>query len=94
MPVLLIGLGNGESRLHATDTSETGSNFEALFPAGKVDRIVPATHFTALGLCKPEGAAILEDEKDDPVCTDPAGTDRRAVMNHIITAISKHFGLN
>jgi predicted dienelactone hydrolase len=66
VPVLLIGLGEGESRLPATDTSAKGSNFETLFPAAKVERIVPATHFTALGVCKPNGAAILKEENDDP----------------------------
>jgi predicted dienelactone hydrolase len=93
VPVLLIGLGEGKSRLPATDTSATGSDFESLFPAAKIEHIVPATHFTALGLCKPEGAAILEDEKDDAVCTDPAGTDRKAVMKRIIALIASHFGL-
>ncbi len=94
VPVLLIGLGDGDSRLAATDTSAGGSNFEALFPAAKVEKIVPATHFTALGLCKPAGASMLEDEKDDPVCTDPIGTDRKVVMAKIIAMIAKHFKLN
>jgi predicted dienelactone hydrolase len=93
VPVLLIGLGEGKSRLPATDTSATGSNFESLFPAAKVEHIVPATHFTALGLCKPEGAAILAEEKDDPVCTDPVGTDRRVVMKRVIDLMAKHFKL-
>jgi predicted dienelactone hydrolase len=94
VPVLLIGLGEGKDRLSATNTSATGSNFEALFPAAKVEQIVPATHFTALGPCKPQGAAILEEEKDDPVCTDPAGTDRKAVTAKIIDLIAQHFDLN
>jgi predicted dienelactone hydrolase len=94
VPVMLIGLGEGESRLLATDTSAKGSNFEALFPAAKIEHIVPATHFTALGLCKAKGAAILEEEKDDPVCTDPAGTDRKAVTQKIIGLFSQHFKLD
>jgi predicted dienelactone hydrolase len=94
VPVMLIGLGDGESRLLATDTTARGSNFEALVPAATVERIIPATHFTALGLCKPEGAAILADEKDDPVCTDPAGTDREAVMKKIVGLIATQFKLD
>ncbi len=94
VPVLLIGLGDGKDRLHATDTSSSGSNFEALFPAAKVEHVVPATHFTALGLCKPSGAATLLEEKDDPVCTDPAGTDRKAVTANIIELIAGHFNLD
>jgi predicted dienelactone hydrolase len=93
VPVLLIGLGDDKSRLPATDTSARGSNFEALVPQAQVERIIPATHFTALGQCKPEGAAILAEEKDDPVCTDPAGTDRRVVMKKIIERIAQHFKL-
>ena len=94
MPVLLIGLGEGKDRLEATDTSAAGSNFEALFPAAKVEHVAPATHFTALGICKPAGEAILIEEKDDPVCTDPPGTDRKAVQDRIISLMAKHFELN
>jgi predicted dienelactone hydrolase len=89
VPVLLIGLGDGESRL----TSAKGSNFEALFPSAKIENIIPATHFTALGLCKPNGAAILVEENDDPVCSDPVGTDRGVVTKKIIASIAQHFGL-
>ncbi len=94
VPVLLIGLGEDKDRLAATNTSAAGGNFEALFPAARVEHIAPATHFTALGPCKPQGAAILEEEKDDPVCTDPAGTDRKAVTAKIIDLIARHFQLN
>jgi predicted dienelactone hydrolase len=94
VPVLLIGLGQGKDRLEATDTSATGSNFEALVPTAKVEHIAPAMHFTALGICKPAGETILIEEKDDPVCTDPAGTDRKAVLNKIIELLAEHFKLN
>lgn len=94
VPVLLIGLGQGKDRLEATDTSKAGSNFEALVPAARVEIIAPANHFTALGVCKPEGAALLAGENDDPVCTDPPGTDRKAVDDKIISLIAEHFKLN
>jgi predicted dienelactone hydrolase len=94
LPVLLIGLGQGKDRLQATDTSLTGSNFESLLPAARVEHIAPAIHFTALGLCKPAGAALLAEEKDEPVCTDPAGTDRKAVLHKIIELMAQHFKLN
>ncbi len=93
VPVLLIGLGSGSDRLLATDTSTSGSGFEAQFPAAHVLQIAPATHFTALGPCKPQGAAILADEDDDPVCTDPADTDRAKVNDRIVAAIAEHFHL-
>lgn len=94
VPVLLIGLGRGKDRLEATNTGPTGSNFEALVPAAKVEHIVPAMHFTALGICKPAGEEILIEEKDDPVCTDPKGTDRKAVQDKIIELMAEQFELN
>ena len=93
LPVLLIGLGQGKDRLDATDTSAAGSNFEALLPSATVEIIAPANHFTALGLCKPAGEALLIEEKDDPVCTDPPGTNRQLVLDQIIEMISAHFKL-
>jgi predicted dienelactone hydrolase len=92
--LLLIGLGTGGDRLYATDTSSRGSNFESLVPNAKVELLAPATHFSAMPICKPEGAAILAAEKDDPVCTDPAGSDRQTIHDKIIALVAEHFGLN
>lgn len=94
VPLLLIGLGEGTDRLRATDTSAMGSSFEALVPQVSVQTIAPAMHFTALGLCKPAGKTILIEEQDDPVCTDPIGTDRAQVTATIIDALADHFELN
>lgn len=91
--LLIIGLGTGNDRHYATDTSERGSGFEALVPNAKVEVLAPATHFTAMPLCTDKGAAILESEKDDPVCTDPPATNREAVHDRIIELLSKHFKL-
>lgn len=91
--LLIIGLGRGNDRLYATDTTARGSDFEGLVPKAKVEVLAPASHFTAMPLCKPEGAEILAAEKDDPVCTDPPGTDRQAVHGRIIARVAKHFGL-
>jgi hypothetical protein len=44
-------------------------------------------------LCQPEGVAILEAEQDDPVCTDPPGTDRKAVHAEIIEVLAETLGL-
>lgn len=93
VPLLIVGLGSEADRLHATDTSAGGSGFEALVPGASVLRIAPAYHFSALGLCKPDGARILEAEGDDPVCSDPAGTDRAAVLSRIVAALATHFRL-
>ncbi|MEP1611214.1 MAG: hypothetical protein ABJL72_04750 [Roseobacter sp.] len=83
--VHLIGLGQDEDRLLATDFDRSGlANF---LPHAQVTIIAPARHFTALPLCKPMAEAILIEEQDDPVCTDPAGTDREAIHRMIVAQI-------
>lgn len=89
--VHLIGLGDGTDRLLATDFDSSG--FAALLTDAQIDNIVPAMHFTALPLCKPMAKEILEEEQDDPVCTDPAGTDRAAVHTTIVDLILSDLGL-
>ena len=89
--VTLMSLGTGESRLLATDFDLV--KLPAVLPNADIIRIVPGTHFSVLPLCKPEGVAILEEEKDDPVCTDPEGTDRAVLHSRIINAISVKLGL-
>lgn len=91
--LLIIGLGSGADRHYATDTTEHGSGFETLVPHAKVEVLAPATHFTAMPLCTPAGADILAAEKDDPVCTDPQGTDRKAAHDRIIELLAQHFRL-
>ena len=71
--VLLIGLGKGEDRLLATDFNEPG--LAQLMPQVERHILTPANHYSALPVCTDVGPAILEDEADDPVCTDPVGAD-------------------
>lgn len=89
--VRLIGLGAGADRMLATDFDASG--LAELLPGATVDRIDPAIHFTALPLCKAMAEAILIEEQDDPVCTDPAGTVRAAVHRQIVDGILSDFDL-
>lgn len=89
--VLLIGLGDAETRLDATDFDRSG--FAGFLPGAQIERIVPSVHFTAMPLCTSKGAAILESEADDPVCTDPEGTDRAAVHGRIVDLMAARIGL-
>ena len=89
--VLLIGLGTGDDRMLATDFDTSG--LLQILPDVGVERLVPASHFTAMPLCKPGGEEILELENDDPVCTDPPGTDRAQVHSDIIKVITGQLGL-
>ena len=91
--VLLIGLGTGADRYLATDFSRSGSGLSALLPRATKLTLAPARHFTAFRVCKPQGAAILREEGDDPVCDDPKGTDRDSIHRRIVQAISAHLGL-
>jgi len=93
LPTLLIQLGAGDDRLDSTDISPDGSNLMALLPHAEVLEIAPAYHFSVLPLCTEKGAAILEEEDDDPVCTDPEGANRAAIHKQVLTAVAAHLGL-
>ena len=84
--VTLFGLGDGQDRLVATDFDASG--FVGLVPHAAVERLAPAYHFSMLPLCKPAGAAILKEENDDPVCTDPDGADRAVLHQSVIDRIA------
>lgn len=88
---MMIGFGAGEDRLLATDFD--ASSLANLLPTAKIERFAPAFHFTAIPLCKPEGAEILHEDNDDPVCTDPAGTDRAVIHATIVNLIAGQLGL-
>lgn len=91
---LLIQLGVGPDRLPATDIGPEGSGLTALLPAARVLEIAPAAHFSVLPLCTPAGAALLEEDGDDPVCTDPAGADRAQIHAQVLAAAAEFLGLN
>lgn len=91
---LLIQLGRGNDRLDATDISADGSNLTALLPQAHVVEIAPAAHFSVLPQCTDMGAAILEEENDDPVCTDPEGANRADIHAQVLSAIVEHLMLN
>ena len=91
--VMLIGLGVGADRYPGTNFSPSGSGFSTLLPSAAREIIAPARHFTALATCKPNGAAILEGEGDEPICDDPKGTDRDAVHRKIVSLIAARLGL-
>lgn len=89
--VRLIGLGAGADRHPGTDFDASG--FAAFLPEAEIVRMVPASHFTMLPLCKPMGAAILAEEGDDPVCTDPEGADRARLHDDVLEQLASDLGL-
>ena len=92
LPVLVVNLGE-ENLMRATDVSDAGSNFVARLPDGERVVIAPAHHFTFLAECTQNGAALLAEEQDDPVCDDPEGADRADVHRRIIEAVAASVGL-
>jgi len=90
--ITLINLGDAD-RLPAADVGPDGNDLASRLPDASYVEIAPANHFTFLGTCKPGAAAILEEEQDDPICTDPDGTNRTAVHEQLIDAISDGLGL-
>lgn len=83
----LINLGEA-NRTKAADVGPDGNNLAKRLPDASHVVIAPANHFTFLATCNPGAAAMLEDDQDDPLCTDPDGADRAAVHDQLIEAIS------
>jgi predicted dienelactone hydrolase len=92
LPVLLINLG-GEERWMAADVSARGSNLAGRLPRAEYATAAPANHFNFLALCKPAGREILTEERDDPICDDPAGTDRAAIHERVVERIAEFLKL-
>lgn len=89
--VTLLSLGNGADRLLATDFDLAG--LPDALPDANIVHVTPAAHFSLLPLCKPMGEAILKEERDDPVCTDPEGADRDVIHNAVIAAMKATLNL-
>ena len=89
--VMLVRLGRDNDALMATDFVKSG--FIDLFDDPRIKVIEPAIHFTVMPMCRPEGAAILIKENDDPVCTDPQGANRAEVHETIIGLMASELDL-
>jgi predicted dienelactone hydrolase len=88
---LVIGFGGDADRLLATDFDKSG--LADYLGDRRIERFDPAYHFSAMPLCTSAGEAILAEEKDDPVCTDPAGSDRATIHDRIVTLIADELDL-
>ncbi|MFT7057686.1 MAG: putative dienelactone hydrolase [Pseudorhodobacter sp.] len=88
-PTLLISLGLDGTRLAEIEVGPTGSNLAATLPKADWQKFGPADHFAFLALCKENAPELLKEEGEDPICDDPAGTDRAAIHTQIIAAVSE-----
>lgn len=89
--ITMIGLGSDDQRM--IETNFDASGLADLMGDARTVQIAPGYHFTAMPICKPEGPAILERVGDDPVCTDPEGTDRQQAHSQMIDILAKKIGL-
>lgn len=92
MPTLFISLGD-DNLMPGANIGPEGSGIVKAMPNAERETFAPAHHFTFLAECKPEGAQLLKEEADDPVCDDPEGTDRGEIHARIIDAISRFLNL-
>lgn len=90
IPVHLVTLGDAPIQVNV---GPDGSNLAAQIPAASYSEIAPAWHFSFLGLCTPNAPAILAEVGEDPICDDPAGSDRAAIHARIIDEVATAMGL-
>ncbi|MEM9633239.1 MAG: alpha/beta fold hydrolase [Pseudomonadota bacterium] len=87
LPVQLISLGE-RNLWDAADIGPNGSNLIGKLENATHVILSPANHYTFLDECTELGAEILKEEKDDPVCDDPAGVDRADIHRQIAAEIA------
>ncbi|MBC07838.1 hypothetical protein [Thalassospira sp.] len=90
--LLFIRLGR-EHGWKAADVTETGSNLLGELDDPSYVVFAPANHLTFLGECNPGAAELLAEMDDDPICSDPEGTDRAQIHQQIIDEISRYLSL-
>eukprot|EP01037_Dinobryon_pediforme_P031008 gene31008-35314_t len=88
VPVQFLNLGTQAT----TPSIVEAHGLAQTVPGARIARVPDAVHFSFLGLCKPEGAKLLEDMGDDPVCTDAGGRDRAALHEDMLAIILGFLG--
>ena len=87
VPVHLVNLGKA-ARLSAVDVGPSGNGLAVRLPGASYTVIAPATHFSFLATCKPGAKDLLKEEGEDPICADPAQTNRAEVHRRLIDDIA------
>lgn len=91
--VAFINLGE-EHRLPAVDVGPNGNGLAGRIPNAEHHVVAPANHFTFLAPCQIGAAEILAEEGEDPICSDPANVDRRAVHAELVRIIALELGFD
>lgn len=88
LPIQLMNFGDKDTRWKAIDMGPNGSNFSARLANAEYVQIAPGSHFSFLAECKQGARQLLEAEGEDPICDDPAGTDRARLHQRVIDAVA------
>ena len=85
VPVDLVDLGHADSIPPGLRAAELG----AAIPGARYRAIPDATPFSAFASCKPEGAAILEEEGESgAICRESSGRERDAIHAELAASIA------
>lgn len=88
-----VNLGGKRDRIGAVDVGPDGNNLVSRLTGATYSTVEPANHFTFLALCKDGAEAMLQEEGEDPLCTDPEGAVRSEVHDRLIADIAAALGL-
>ncbi|WP_306258689.1 alpha/beta fold hydrolase [Pararhizobium sp. IMCC21322] len=89
LPIQLINFGDNDSRWKAIDMGPNGSNLGEKLANATYVEIEQGSHFSFLAECKPDAEKLLKAESEDPICSDPAGTDRAKLHKVVIETIAE-----
>ncbi|MFC4171178.1 alpha/beta hydrolase family protein [Microvirga sp. GCM10011540] len=88
VPTHIINLGRPGWIIPAVE----GSALAEAIPGAEYETVPDAIHFSFLGECKPEGAAVLKAEGDeDPLCDDGGSRPRAALHAELASMIAAAF---
>jgi predicted dienelactone hydrolase len=87
VPVHIINLGHPDRLPPAVAAAPTA----AAIPGATYEFVPDAVHFSFLGLCKPEGPALIEEEGEPPICNDGGGRSRADIHAQLARMIAAAF---
>ena len=90
--VQIVSLGD-DFPWRAVDVRAEGSGLVEAIPGAEHAIIPDAHHFSFLPICTAIAPQLLIEEGEDPICTDPEGSDRAEVHAASLQAISAFLGL-
>lgn len=96
MPALLINLGDTRpgSGWEAVAVGPAGADLPGQMPNARHMTIPEAWHFSFLAECGWIGPLLIWWEGEEPICSDPAGSDRLEVHGQVLAQVGDFLGLS